>query len=111
MKWFWRINYYLTIFFFIALIISISIIHIDEYYANHNWIKIVDKIITLDGTSVFLSMIIEWIQIPLCIVVTIFWKDQRTKWHFIYIIFLLFLNIFKWITMLFIAAHVTYKTI
>ena len=53
MKWFWRINYYLSFYFFIIILLFILNIPNDEYYANNNWIKVVEEIITFDGIAVF----------------------------------------------------------
>ena len=92
MKWFWKINYFLTCYLFIIIVLFILNIPSGEYYRNHNWIKIIDKIFTLDGVAVFFSFFIEWVQIPLCVIILIFMKDQRTRLHFFYILFLSFLR-------------------
>lgn len=111
MKWFWRINYYLSFYFFIIILLFILNIPNDEYYANNNWIKVVEEIITFDGIAVFIAMIIEWFQFPICLIFIIFRKEQRKRKHFIFLSLLVLLNLIKWLSMFLIIGQVTYKTI
>lgn len=111
MKWFWRINYYLSFYFFIIILLFVLNIPNDEYYANNNWIKVVEEIITFDGIAIFITMIIEWFQFPICLIIIIFRKEQRKRKHFIFLSLLVLLNLIKWLSMFLIIGQVTYKTI
>lgn len=99
MKWFWKTNYFITIY--LILILFIYLIYFievgTEFYAITKWFKIFIKILTFNGTLEMISMIIEWIQFPLCLFVLIFRKNERTKIHLFYLIFLVFSNLFKWV--------------
>lgn len=110
MKWFWKINYYLTLYLVIVLLYFRFIKPTGEYYTDNKWVQVIDTIFTLDGVAVFLSFFIEWVQIPLCVTILIFMKNQRTNLHFFYIFLLFFLSLLKFISWFLIVGPVTYKT-
>ena len=111
MKWFWRINYLLTLYLVVVLLYFRFIKSTGEYYTDNKCLQVFDTIFTLDGVAVFFSFFIEWVQIPLCVIISIFMKDHRTRLHFFYILFLCFLSLFKFISWFLIVGEVTYKTI
>lgn len=112
MKKFWKINYYITTYLTIInlFIIRYYIENGDAFYANTKWFQTIERILTFDNTLNFLSLFIEWIQIPICLLVLIFWKLQRTKKHFFYLILLVILNLIKWGLWLFAVSGVARNT-
>lgn len=109
MKWFWRVNYFLTVY--LIMILFFDLIYFfkggTEFYANSNGFKIFEKIATCNGVLQMISMIVEWIQVPVGIIILVFLKTERTKLHLFYIMALVFLNFLKWFFWLFTVAGVS----
>lgn len=109
MKWFWKVNYILTIY--LVLILFFDLIYFikggTEFYANSDSFKTFVKVLTCDGVLFIISMIVEWIQVPACIIILFFYKTERTKLHFFYTISLIFLNFLKWFLWFFSLAGIS----
>lgn len=110
MKRFWKVNYILTVYF-ILVILLFWFGSNDNMITKKKWFILLEKIISLNTIAYFLSIFIEWIQIPVCIAILILKNQTRTRVNFFYVFFLLFLNLIKWFLWLVIAGGVTYKTI
>ena len=93
MKWFWRINYILTVYGFIVFVVGFVNLRINCFTT----LSIIDTIISFNKFAYIFTMILEWIQFPLCLIVVLFWKKERTSPHFFYLILIIFLNLAKWI--------------
>ncbi len=102
MKWFWRISYFFTVY---SLFIVLSVfIPTSIFVEKHTTFF---DIITINMVGFYPAMIIEWAQIPLCLMVIIFWKNQRNAKHFLYLALLVFLNIIKWVLWFLAVGAVT----
>lgn len=107
MKWFWKINYLVTIYFIIVIPLdlmdgSFGLPNLQKNTILYN----IFKIFTINGFSLFLTLIVEWIQFPLCLIAIAFWKQERTKKHFFYLVLLVVFNILKWGLWLFAVSGV-----
>ncbi len=108
MKWFWKINYLLTIYLLLILLLMLPTG--TNFYQNNKWFVLLEKILTINGLLQIISMVIEWVQFLLCLFVLIFKKDERKFWHFLFLISLIVLNLTKWILWILLSGEVTYKT-
>ncbi len=93
MKWFWKANYIITAY--LNLIMLFLIPNGTELGTNKIF-NLLESICTLNGVLYYISMIMEWIQVPLCIIVILLYKKGRTVKHILYIIILVLLNLIKW---------------
>lgn len=99
LKWFWVINYTITIYS-ILLIISFW-----NYEGSlYNILSINDKF------PFVLSVLIEWLQIPVVLIILIWKKQERSILHWLYWIILFVLSISKLILYFFSTGAVTYKS-
>lgn len=94
MKWFWRINYIISIYLFLILGFYLPV---GTEFGSNKWFNLFANILTINNVLLFFTMIIEWIQFPLCLIAMIIWKEQRTTKHFLFLSILVFLNLIKWI--------------
>lgn len=86
-KYFWTLNYLLSIYKCIYLfIITLQINGLKfDYHFN--------KFIPMGGFIFLFLYMLEWVQIPLCLIIALLIKTERTLFHFIYIFFLFLLSI------------------
>lgn len=80
-RWFWSVNYVLTFFKILYTIHLISVLlEIENLFFEYifDW-----------GGFFILFAYFEYLQIPLCLLIFIFFKSQRTFLHFSYIVLLL----------------------
>lgn len=99
LKWFWIINYALTI---ASIIFTFIVINSSGLY-KFPVLKMIYYIITVNEKITPLLFILEWLQIPLVLGFLIWKKQERTKWHWLYFILLIFLTLAK-IILYFAAA-------
>jgi len=101
MKWFWRINYFVTIYgvviFVLSSFVSCGMIH-------NNTLNTILAIISIHDVVAFLTVIFEWIQFPLCLIAMIFWKKERTTLHFFYLVSMVIVSLIKWVLLLLAMA-------
>ncbi|KQM46261.1 hypothetical protein ASE55_11370 [Chryseobacterium sp. Leaf201] len=98
LRWLWLINYTITIY---SILLSYSVWN---YEGNlYNILSINDKF------PFVLSILIEWLQIPIVLIILIWKKQERSLIHWLYWIILLFLSISKLILYFFSTGAVTYK--
>jgi hypothetical protein len=107
MKWFWKVNYLLSIYLLLIILFLISTG--TTFYSENKWFIYLEKILTINSALYILTMVVEWLQFPVCMIKFIFWKEERTKKHLLYLIALIFLNLFKWFLWFFVVAGVTTK--
>ncbi len=94
MKWFWYTNYFFTLYF-TFVVIPLFFTYKEELYVENELIQILYDVLTADNTLFYSSIIIEWIQIPLCVGVLIFSRNERTRFKFIYTLLLIPLSVLK----------------
>lgn len=97
MKWFWRVNYLITIYSVILLIGEFLNILLGYDSEGYDFTQKYSKYYMIgnnDLISIFLFCI-EWIQIPLVLCLLIIKKLEFIKLHWFYFIFLIFLSIAK----------------
>lgn len=91
LKWFWVINYLLTI---ISIIFTFLVLNISELHKSP-LLERVYYIVTINEKITPLLAILEGLQIPLTLIVLIWKKMERTKIHWFYFIFLILLSLAK----------------
>lgn len=100
MKWFWRVNYFLTVYGVIVFVLGmVVLLTAGNDTPLSNTLDTIFTIISFNVEAFPLTMILEWIQLPLFLIAIIFWKKERTTPHFFYLGFIIFLNFAKWITL------------
>lgn len=87
LKWFWRINYGLTLYKILAL--AYGIFSASEFVLENHWFNAINQIITLDGAAFIFSYIVEWMQFPICLLIIIIFKTERTILHLGYLVLLI----------------------
>lgn len=91
LKWFWRINYLLTLYKLLVLIsLLIPVIGI-KLKTN------LFEYLNFGGVSFLLSYCGEWVQFPLCLLIITLYKTERTLPHFLYLALLLILALVTFI--------------
>ncbi|UQB68102.1 hypothetical protein [Epilithonimonas zeae] len=105
LKWFWRINYIITLYSLVLLSGEIvdSILGYDKN--GYSFTQKYSKYYMI-GNNDFISVFffcIEWLQITLVLIILIWKKQERTKWNWLYFILLMFLALVK-ILFYFVAA-------
>jgi hypothetical protein len=104
MKWFWKINYLLSIYLLIIILFVIPTG--TTFYSENKWFVYLEKILTVNSLLYIFTMVAEWFQFPICLIILILKKDERTKTHLLYLLTLIFLNLFKWILWFFAISGV-----
>jgi len=94
MKWFWYTNYFFTLYFTLV-VIPLFFIYTDKLYVENGLFQILYDVLTADNTLFYLSIIIEWMQIPICAGVLIFSRKERSRFKLIYILILTLLSVTK----------------
>jgi|GEM_PF-1911724 len=90
LKWFWRINYGLT--FYKVLVMICGTLAASGFGLKQHWFKVIDEIVTFDGALFMYSFFIECVQFPICLLVTLLYKEQRTdNLNYLYLALLIFL--------------------
>ncbi|AZA61656.1 hypothetical protein EG340_11660 [Chryseobacterium indoltheticum] len=99
LRWFWLINYTITIYSFLL------------FYSVWNYEGSLYNVLSINDKFPFiLSILIEWLQIPIVLVILIWKKQERSLIHWLYWIILLILSISKIILYFFSTGAVTYKS-
>lgn len=95
---FWIINYVIT---------AITVINVIEFMEIISFDKLKSLFTLLsDLCPPLISLFIEWVQVPILISILIFVKNQRQKRNWIYLFFLLFLVVVKFVIYVIIAGSV-----
>lgn len=105
---FWKINYVVSVYLLLVLLFYISVG--TSFYANNKWFQAIQSLLTVNETLMLFTFFAEWIQIPLCLIVLFFFKEERTKTHFFYIGIMVLLNLAKLIFWFLAVSSVTHKT-
>lgn len=96
---FWVINYIITIYSILLL------------YSFWNYEGNLYDILSINDKFPFvLSVLIEWLQIPMVLIILIWKKQERSFVHWLYWLILLILSISKIVLYFFAAGAVTYKS-
>lgn len=91
LKWFWGINYTLTLYKVIVLItLILPLLNIN---LKTDWFEYLN----LESFTFLLLYFGEWVQVPAGILIMLFYKNQRTVFHYLYLTFLLLLSITSFI--------------
>jgi len=86
-KWFWGINYVLSVYK--LLLLTSLAIPVAGIESETDWFKL----LYVGDITYLIAYFGEWIQFPICLVVILFFKSQRTIFHFLYL-FLILLSVF-----------------
>lgn len=97
LKWFWRVNYLITIYSIILVTGEVLNIMFGYDKEGYDFTQKYSKYYMI-GSNDFIGIFffcIEWLQIPLVLGILIWKKQERTKWHWLYFIFLIILTLVK----------------
>jgi hypothetical protein len=103
LKWFWIINYILTIYALLILIKNYVNVYDFELYERIFKIGTQDILSINSDIDFIMEYAIEWLQIPIVLTVLIWKKSERSRIHWLYWFFLILLAFFK-IILYFIAV-------
>lgn len=83
LKWFWGINYCITLYkllFIATAILCIGNVNCDWFSDLH-----------FSEFTYFFDFFGEWVQFPLCLLIIILYKSQRTPFHYFFLSLLIVL--------------------
>ncbi|EEI90672.1 hypothetical protein HMPREF0765_3731 [Sphingobacterium spiritivorum ATCC 33300] len=97
LKWFWVVNYIMTIYSTILLSGYLLDIIFGYDKDGYDFTYKYGKYFMLANNEILFIFFfcIEWLQIPLVLGILIWKKQERTKWHWLYFIVLILLTIAK----------------
>jgi hypothetical protein len=91
-KWYWKINYFITSY--LVLVSASTPLQIYSSFIKLNPLLI--KILTIDGFLILpVNIFIYGIQILATILILIFKKSERTRWHYWYLALIIILSVIK----------------
>ncbi|WP_294274730.1 hypothetical protein [uncultured Chryseobacterium sp.] len=94
-KWFWRINYFITIYFLLLFFMNLYNVFDFEGYSN-SIIKKLDYYLSFNEKVNFIVVVfVEWLQIPVILSFLLLKKLERTFFHWLYLLILVVLAISK----------------
>lgn len=109
LKWFWKINYFITIYFILLLLINLCNVYLFKVYSN-TVIRELDYYLSLNDRINFIVVVfIEWLQIPIVLGVLLLKKYEQSFTHWLYLFFLIVLAISK-LVLYFISTGETVGT-
>ncbi|TCD10509.1 hypothetical protein EZ449_09180 [Pedobacter frigidisoli] len=102
LKWFWRINYAITIYKVVVMVICV----LDLTGLANPFIIKVYNVLTFNDSLFLLALFTEWVQFPVCLLVTLIDRNERIKIsNYFYLALLIFLSLASWFVSFFLVAQ------